>query len=146
MSVPHDDLARDIAQRVSTHSALRSKLLANTWDKDDGTVSNPLARYNALLGDYERAEVIYRTVNKAYAKGELPQTALHPEARVEAALEKGLINEEDAAFMRTFEAEVLEMLTVDDFAYDAFANDKSTLIDHNAAPAKASPQAETSVK
>lgn len=143
---PHDDLARDIAQRVSTHSALRSKLLANTWDKDDGTVSNPLARYNALLGDYERAEVIYRTVNKAYAKGELPQTALHPEARVEAALEKGLINEEDAAFMRTFEAEVLEMLTVDDFAYDAFANDKSTLIDHNATSTKASPSAETSVK
>lgn len=143
---PYDDLARDIAQRVSTHSALRSKLLANTWDKDDGNVSNPLARYNALLGDYDRAEVIYRTVNKAYAKGELPQTALHPEARVEAALEKGLINDEDAAFMRTFEAEVLEMLTVDDFAYDAFANDKSTLIDHNAAPVKASPQAETSVK
>ncbi|MFI8751443.1 acyl-CoA dehydrogenase [Vreelandella lionensis] len=143
---PHDDLARDIAQRVSTHSALRSKLLANTWDKDDGTVSNPLARYNALLGDYERAEVIYRTVNKAYAKGELPQTALHPEARVEAALEKGLINEEDAAFMRTFEAEVLEMLTVDDFAYDAFANDKSTLIDHNAAPAKAASPTETSIK
>jgi len=143
---PHDDLARDIAQRVSTHSALRSKLLANTWDKDDGTVSNPLARYNALLGDYERAEVIYRTVNKAYAKGELPQTALHPEARVEAALEKGLINEEDAAFMRTFEAEVLEMLTVDDFAYDAFANDKSTLIDHNAAPAKTASPTETSIK
>ena len=71
---------------------------------------------------------------------------MEAEARVEAALEKGLINEEDAAFMRTFEAEVLEMLTVDDFAYDAFANDKSTLIDHNAAPAKASPQAETSVK
>ena len=143
---PHDDLARDIAQRVSTHSALRSKLLSNTWDKDDGAVSNPLARYNALLGDYDRAEAIYRTVNKAYAKGELPQTALHPEARVEAALEKGLINEEDAAFMRTFEAEVLEMLTVDDFAYDAFANDKSTLIDHNATSAKASPSAETSVK
>ncbi|MED5460820.1 MAG: acyl-CoA dehydrogenase domain-containing protein, partial [Pseudomonadota bacterium] len=127
-------------------SALRSKLLTNTWDKDDGTESNPLARYNALLKEYDRAEAIYRTVNKAYAKGELPQTALHPEARVEAALEKGLINEEDAAFMRTFEAEVLEMLTVDDFAYDAFANDKSTLIDHNAASAKASPQAETSVK
>jgi acyl-CoA dehydrogenase len=38
------------------------------------------------------------------------------------------------------------MLTVDDFAYDAFANDKSTLIDHNATSAKASPSAETSVK
>ncbi|MBR9924459.1 MAG: acyl-CoA dehydrogenase [Gammaproteobacteria bacterium] len=143
---PHDDLARDIAQRVSTHSALRSKLLSNTWDKDDGAESNPLARYNALLVDYDRAETLYRTVNKAYAKGELPQTALHPEARIEAALDKGIIQEDDAQFMRTFEAEVLEMLTVDDFAYDAFANDKSTLINHNAAPVAAPQQEETSVK
>lgn len=143
---PHDDLARDIAQRVSTHSALRSKLLSNTWDKDDGAESNPLARYNALLVDYDRAETLYRTVNKAYAKGELPQTALHPEARIEAALDKGIIKEDDAQFMRTFEAEVLEMLTVDDFAYDAFANDKSTLINHNAVPVATPQQAETSVK
>lgn len=143
---PHDDLARAIAQRVSTHSALRSKLIENTWDQD-GEVRNPLARYNALLEDYERAEALYRTVNKAYAKGELPPTALHPEQRIEAGLKKGLVSEEDARFMRTFEAEVLEMLTVDDFAYDAFANDKSTLIDHNAKTANspaAKPQAETS--
>jgi len=143
---PHDDLARAIAQRVSTHSALRSKLIDNTWSQD-GEVRNPLARYNALLADYERAEALYRTVNKAYAKGELPPTALHPEQRIEAGLEKGLVSAEDAQFMRTFEAEVLEMLTVDDFAYDAFANDKSTLIDHNAKTVKnpkTKPQAETS--
>ncbi|MFG6666435.1 acyl-CoA dehydrogenase [Halomonas sp. HNIBRBA4712] len=143
---PHDDFARDIAHRVSTHSALRTKLLHNTWDQDDGEQRNPLARYNALLVDYERAEAIYRTVNKAYAKGELPQTALHPEARVEAGLEKGIVSEEDAAFMRTFEQEVLEMLTVDDFAYDAFATDKLTLIDHNPAPRAAPVNAEESVK
>ncbi|WP_346797828.1 acyl-CoA dehydrogenase [Halomonas sp. Bachu 37] len=137
---PHDDFARDIAHRVSTHSALRSKLLENTWDTDDGQVRNPLARYNALLVDYDRAETIYRTVNKAYAKGELPQTALHPEARMEAGLEKGLVSEEDAAFMRTFEAEVLEMLTVDDFAYEEFASDKSSLIDHNAKASSSEPE------
>ncbi|WP_447528738.1 acyl-CoA dehydrogenase [Vreelandella sp. TE19] len=130
---PHDDFARDIAHRVSTHSALRTKLLHNTWDQDDGEQRNPLARYNALLVDYERAEKIYRTVNKAYAKGELPQTALHPEARVVAGLESGIVSEEDAEFMRVFEEEVLEMLTVDDFAYDEFATNKSTLINHNAA-------------
>ena len=62
----------------------------------------------------------------------MPQTALHPEARVEAALAIELISEEDAKFMREFEAEVLEMLTVDDFPYETFATDKSTLIDHNA--------------
>ena len=48
--------------------------------------------------------------------------------------------------MRTFEAEVLEMLTVDDFAYDAFAKNKSTLIDHNETPAPAPKQAEENVK
>ncbi|MCL7928985.1 acyl-CoA dehydrogenase [Halomonas llamarensis] len=138
---PQDDLARDIAKRVSTHSALRTKLLGNTWDKDDGEQRNPLARYNALLLDYDRAETLYRTLNKAYAKGELPQTALHPEQRVEAGLKKGLINEEDATFMREFEAKVLEMLTVDDFAYDAFASDKSTLINHNPDPSTTIPAA-----
>ncbi|PRY65772.1 acyl-CoA dehydrogenase [Vreelandella songnenensis] len=141
---PHDDLARDIAKRVSTHSALRTKLLANTWDTDDGEQPNPLARYNALLVDYDRAEAIYRTVNKAYAKGELPQTALHPEARVEVAFEKGLISEEETLFMREFETQVLEMLTVDDFAYDAFANNKDTLIDHNAKKAAPVQQEQTS--
>jgi acyl-CoA dehydrogenase len=138
---PQDDLARDIAKRVSTHSALRTKLLGNTWDKDDGDERNPLARYNALLLDYDRAETLYRTLNKAYAKGELPQTALHPEQRVERGLEKGLISEEDAMFMREFEKEVLDMLTVDDFAYDAFASDKSTLINHNPDPSTTIPAA-----
>ncbi|MYL24297.1 acyl-CoA dehydrogenase [Halomonas alkaliantarctica] len=139
---PHDDFARAIAKHVSTDSALRAKLLDNTWDKDDGDENNPLARYNALLHDYERAETIYRTLNKAYAKGELPQTALHPEQRIEAGVEKGLISEDDAAFMREFETKVLEMLTVDDFAYDAFASDKSTLINHNAEPSTTIPAAE----
>ncbi|WNK19086.1 acyl-CoA dehydrogenase [Halomonas piscis] len=129
-SKPQDDLARDIAKRVSTHSALRTHLLENTWDQDDGDQPNPLAAYNALLADYDRAEALYRTLNKAYAKGELPETALHPEQRVEAGLEKGLISAEDAQFMRGFEAEVLELLTVDDFAFDELASDKDKVIYH----------------
>jgi acyl-CoA dehydrogenase len=129
---PHDDLARDIAKRVSTHSALRTHLLANTWDQNDGAQPNPLATYNALLIEYDRADALYRKLNKAYAKGELPKTALHPEQRVEAGLEKGLISDEDAQFMRDFEAQVLELLTVDDFAYDELASNKAKVIYHNA--------------
>ncbi|EHA16836.1 hypothetical protein [Halomonas sp. HAL1] len=48
--------------------------------------------------------------------------------------------------MRTFETEVLKMLTVDDFAYDAFAKNKSTLIDHNGKPASAPQQEEENIK
>ncbi|MGM0783496.1 MAG: acyl-CoA dehydrogenase [Pseudomonadota bacterium] len=130
---PHDDLTRRIAQAVSCNTALRDKLLRNTWGTDDGTRENPLARYNALLATQERAETLYRTVNKAYAKGELPPEALHPEQRVEEAAKTGLISEDDAAFMREREAQVLELLTVDDFEYDAFVIDKDKVLRHTPA-------------
>ncbi|GGX82381.1 acyl-CoA dehydrogenase [Litchfieldella qijiaojingensis] len=130
---PKDDLTREIAQSVSHHTSLRSKLIDYTWDQQDGQRENPLARYNALLADYPKAEPIYRKVNKAYAKGELPVEALHPEQRVEAALEAGILSEEEAHFMREFEAEVLDMLSVDDFAFDAFAQQQDKVVWHNAA-------------
>ncbi|MDN3525588.1 acyl-CoA dehydrogenase [Halomonas sabkhae] len=132
-SRPEDDLSRGIAQAISHDSALRHKLTANTWDADDGPQDNPLARYNALLATQERAEALYRTVGKAHAKGEIPAEALHPEQQVDAALEAGLINEDDATFMRQREAEVLDMLSVDDFEYDAFVTDKSKVLRHHPA-------------
>ncbi|WP_016854499.1 acyl-CoA dehydrogenase [Halomonas smyrnensis] len=132
-SRPTDDLTRTIAQAVTRDSALRRRLLTNTWDADDGPQDNPLARYNALLATQERAEALYRTVGKAHAKGEIPAEALHPEQKVDAALAAGLISEEDATFMRQREAEVLDMLTVDDFDYDAFVTDKSKVLRHHPA-------------
>ncbi|WP_043526945.1 acyl-CoA dehydrogenase [Litchfieldella xinjiangensis] len=130
---PSDIQTREIAQNVSRHTALRSKLIADTWDRqDEGQRDNPLAQYNALLKDYPQAEPIYRKVTKAYAKGELPSQALHPEQRFEAALSVGVITEDEATFMREFETGVLELLTVDDFAFDAFAQDRDKIVWHNA--------------
>ncbi|GAA3957590.1 acyl-CoA dehydrogenase [Allohahella marinimesophila] len=129
--LPSDQLTHSIARAISTDTALRAKLTTNTWNTwEEGQQDNPLYRYNELLKNYKRAEGIYHTVNKAYAKGELPASALHPEQRVEAAVERQLISGEDAEFMRDYEAEVLDMLTVDDFAFDALAFDKSTVIYH----------------
>ncbi|MDT8880814.1 acyl-CoA dehydrogenase [Halomonas saccharevitans] len=130
---PEDTLTREIAQNVSRDTPLRRHLLDATWQENDGSRDNPLARYNALLASQERAEALYRRVNKAYAKGQLPAEALHPEARVEAALAAGLIGEEDATFMQEREAAVLELLTVDDFAYDAFVTDKTKVLRHQPA-------------
>ena len=96
-------------------------------------MENPVARYNDLLKDYDKAEQLYRKATKAYAKGELPMTALHPEERFEAALEAGVYTKEEAEFMLEYEAVVLEMLTVDDFPFDEFARNKETVIDHNPA-------------
>lgn len=130
--MPSDDLTRAIAKSISTNTALREKLLVNTWDTfaEDGEF-NPLAQYNKLLSEYEKAEDIYRRVNKAYAKGELPAEALHPEQKLEAALTAKIVSEEEASFMRTFEAEVLDMLHVDDFEFDALAVQKDQVVSHN---------------
>ncbi|MGC8120401.1 acyl-CoA dehydrogenase [Marinobacter sp. VGCF2001] len=131
---PHDDLARKLARSISTDTPIRHKLMAGAWTTDgEGIAENPVARYNGLLKDYGKAEQLYRKVTKAYAKGELPMTALHPEERFEAALEAGVFSKEEADFMRQYETVVLEMLTVDDFPFDEFARNRETLIDHNPA-------------
>lgn len=132
--MPHDDVTRGIARAISTATPLREKLLRPVWTThvEDG-VANPIAQYNDLLADYERAEKLYREAGKAYAKGELPAEVLHPEDRFEAAYKAGIFSDEDIEFMRDYEAKVLEMLTVDDFPFDAFAQQKETVIQHNAA-------------
>lgn len=129
---PLDDTTRTLARLISTDTPLRAKLLAGTWTNDsEGTVENPIARYNALLEDYDHAEKLYRKVSKAYSKGELPVEALHPEQRFEAALSAGVFSKEEADFMRQYESSVLDMLTVDDFPFDEFARNKDSVIQHN---------------
>ncbi|PXX93351.1 acyl-CoA dehydrogenase [Marinobacter vulgaris] len=128
---PHDDLSRKLARAISTDSPVREKLLTPVWTTNgEGTVENPIARYNGLLKDYDKAEQLYRKATKAYAKGQLPMQALHPEERFEAALKADIFTKEEADFMRQYESTVLEMLTVDDFPFDEFARNKDTLIDH----------------
>lgn len=131
---PHDDVTRTIARSISTDSAVRGKLLAGAMVNDSkGTAENPVARYNALLKDYEKAEKLYRKATKAYNKGKIPMEALHPEQRFEEALKAEIFTKEEADFMRQYEASVLDMLTVDDFPFDEFARNKETLINHNPA-------------
>ncbi|NVK36295.1 MAG: acyl-CoA dehydrogenase [Gammaproteobacteria bacterium] len=129
---PHDDLTRTIAKLASTDTPMRNKMLKGCWTTPGNTqVDNPLARYNELLKDYDKAEELYRRVTKAYAKGKIPMEALHPEQRVSAALKEKILSEGEAEFMAQYEKNVLEMLTVDDFAFDAFAKNKDTIINHN---------------
>ncbi|WP_198929209.1 acyl-CoA dehydrogenase [Marinobacter sp. X15-166B] len=127
---PHDDLTRVLAGAISTDTPLRAKLTAGIWTDDNGAVDNPIARYNELLSDYEHAESLYRKVAKAYAQGELPMDALHPEQRFAAAQQAQVFSAEEAEFMARYEEKVLNMLTVDDFAFDAFAHNKDTVVHH----------------
>ena len=130
--LPADSDTRKLAKAVSTDSEIRRHLIQTIWnDEKEGGVENPVAQYNSLLKDNEKAEPLYRKISKAYAKGELPEQALHPEERFIAAFEAGVITAEELEFMQSYEAKVLNMLMVDDFAFDAFAKDKETLINHN---------------
>lgn len=131
---PHDDMTRALAKAMSTDTPVRSKLIASIWTtQSEGPAENAVARYNELLKDYDKAEKLYHKATKAYAKGELPMEALHPEERFEAALKADIFTRDEADFMRQYEANVLDMLTVDDFPFDAFAQQKDSVINHNAA-------------
>ncbi len=133
-SGPRDTLKREIARGLSTDTPMRSYLLEDTWQtQDEGQVTNPLAVYNRLLKDNPRAHKIYKIVDKAYAKGEIPPIALHPEERFVEGAKAGLISADDAEFMKAYEAEVLEMLTVDDFAFDEPARDADKVVWHHPA-------------
>lgn len=133
---PADTLTQTLARAVSTDSPLRRFLTSQTWDlRREGQQDNPLARYNALLADYARAEPLYRLLHKAYAKGELPLQALHPEQRIDAARQQGLLSQADADFMQAYEAEVLEMLTVDSFPFEGLARDPQQVNWHGTQPA-----------
>ena len=126
-AAPRDEWTHRIARAISTDSPLRTKLTANTWNTQGKDQEfNPLARYNELLADWDKANKIYKTVDKAYAKGELPSEALHPEQRFDAAEKAELLSREDAAFMRDYEAKVLDMLHVDDFPMDYLAHKKTS--------------------
>ena len=134
-SMPSDTLISDIARNISTDTPLRSYLLEDTWQtQEKGQQENPLARYNALLKDNERAAGLYKVVDKAFAKEALSMTALHPEQRVDEAFNAQLISEEDHRFMVDYEANVLDMLTVDDFAFNELARNKSKIVWHNGRP------------
>jgi acyl-CoA dehydrogenase len=131
---PDDERTRALAQAISRDTPIRTKLLAPIWhSQSEGPQENPVARYNDLLKDYDRAEGLYRKANKAYAMGKLPMEALHPEDRFEAALKADVFSKEDADFMRAYEKLVLDMLSVDDFPFDAFAQKKESVINHNVA-------------
>ncbi|MBS3803751.1 MAG: acyl-CoA dehydrogenase [Oleiphilaceae bacterium] len=131
---PDDERTRALAQAISKDTPIRAKLLAPIWhSQSEGPEENPVARYNDLLKDNDRAEGLYRKANKAYSMGKLPMEALHPEDRFEAALKADVFTKEDADFMRMYEKLVLDMLSVDDFPFDAFAQKKESVINHNVA-------------
>ncbi|MCM2131133.1 acyl-CoA dehydrogenase [Larsenimonas rhizosphaerae] len=123
--IPSDQVARRIAQAISTDTPLRHRLTELTWDTwQEGDRENPLYRYNCLLRDQARAEPLYKKLQKAQSRGDIPAHKLHPEQRIEAGIASGLLSAEEGEFMIAFETEVLDMLTVDDFDFDAFALDK----------------------
>lgn len=129
---PGDELTRRLALAVSTDTRLRAKLIAPVHSEGaENSQENPVARYNRLLSRYDRAEPVYRKVAKAAARGDLPMEALHPEQQFEAALAAGVLSEEEAQFMREYEAEVLDMLMVDDFPFDRFALNRESLTDQD---------------
>ena len=107
---PSDRLGHKVAALLLSPTETRQRLAGVIFTTPSD--NNPVGRMNESLKVVIAAEPIERKLHKAVKAGELSGSG---EALWQAALEQGLINEEEQALLRKADAERLEVITVDEF-------------------------------
>lgn len=113
-SAPADELGQRIADRLITPSEMRERLADCAYVTAEPT--NPVGLLQQALEMAERVKPAERKVFDAHRAGEIK--ADDTPGQIEEAERKGIISTEEAASIREFDAVVLELTGVDDFAPD----------------------------
>lgn len=111
-----DRLGHKAASLILNPNETRARLT----DGIDKEVSkyNIVAQMNETLKKVINAEPLERRILKALKAGEID--AIAPDEQLQQALDKNIINSDEFATLTTVRAEVTEVITVDDFPFDAF--------------------------
>ncbi len=119
---PSDTLSSKVAGLITADTASRDRLMAGTYQGDklgvNQELNNPVAVYNRLLKEIDKADPLYKKIAKAVKKDILNPDVLSIEERIKACGEKDILTADEVAFMLDFETRVLDMLMVDDFDFD----------------------------
>ena len=112
-SAPGDRLGRKLAGLVLAPNEARDRLCYPVYRAVEP--ANPLGLLQEALELCERAEPLEKRIRVDGVKtGRV--TALDPPGQIEQALAAGLISAEEAALLRDYDAKVMELIHVDDFA------------------------------
>jgi acyl-CoA dehydrogenase len=119
---PNDVLATKVAGLITADTETRSRLIAGTYQGEtlglNKELNNPVAVYNQLLKEIDKADPLYKKISKAVKSDDINADVLSIEERIKVCGEKGILTADEVAFMIDYEERVLNMLMVDDFDFD----------------------------
>ena len=119
---PNDVLATKVASLITSDTDTRTRLITGTYQGEKLGVKqeldNPVAIYNQLLKEIDKADPLYKKVAKAVKSNDINADVLSIEERIKVCGEKNILTADEVAFMIDFEERVLNMLMVDDFDFD----------------------------
>jgi acyl-CoA dehydrogenase len=113
-SSPSDTLGLQLAEAIMSPTATRERLADCAWLEP--TADNQLARLQAALLLAEEVKPLERRVFDARRRGEIESE--DTPGQIAEAEAKGVLTPEEAAAVRRFDALVLDLTGVDDFAPD----------------------------
>ncbi|MDX1639114.1 MAG: acyl-CoA dehydrogenase [Balneolaceae bacterium] len=113
---PSDALGHKVAQAMQQPGEQRDRLTAGIYIPDDE--NEALGRYEKALSLITEADPVYRKLHKAAKRKELPKT--QPRFVIDQALEKGIINKEEADLVRRAEEARVDVVQVDEFTLEEY--------------------------
>ncbi|MEH6456095.1 MAG: acyl-CoA dehydrogenase [Cocleimonas sp.] len=108
---PSDNLEKDVVDVISNDNASRDRLTSGLYMELEEL--NPLAIANQVFLDSLKLKPLQKILKAAIKSGTLPK--ISGQALLDAALEKGVINKEQAQQLNQHNSDVMEIINVDDF-------------------------------
>jgi acyl-CoA dehydrogenase len=110
-TTPNNSLEKSVVERITLNNATRNKLTSGLFM--EATPSNPLADLNKVLPESFLMQPLVKGVNTALRSADLAK--LEHGDLANAALEAGLITEDEAKQLQRFNRHLLAVIHVDDF-------------------------------
>ena len=111
-SAPADDLGAAVVALITRPGEARNRLCEGIFASRQG--DSPLGQLQVALETAERLAPVETRIREAIRAGVLEPGPVHE--RIEQARERGVVSADEALQMQAFDAEVLKLTAVDDFA------------------------------
>ena len=108
---PSDNLEEKVVDVISNNNAARDRLTAGLYMELEEL--NPLAKTNQVFLDSLELKPLQKTIKAAIKSGVLPKSS--GQALLDSALEKGVIDKDQAKKLSQHHLNVMEIVNVDDF-------------------------------
>jgi acyl-CoA dehydrogenase len=116
-SKPSDELERQIAKLITHDTPTRQRLIEGVFASE--SEYHPVHALNEVLIMADEVAALEKKMRKSIKSGDLP--SLLGLELIEAAAKAGVLDKDEAKRMRDYDKKIMDIIHVDEFAYDAFS-------------------------